>query len=1094
MLRPAILIGCGGSGQKAIRYVREAVERRLRHAGWQRDLPSGWVFLGLDTLNQQEDPSEIPLLPQSDYHSLSPHFHTYQQLEQAVLARHRPADDSTYRELIGWRPRSSEVRVPLKDGAGATRAVGRFAGIQSLRHVLERPIARAFEAVEQASGDLAEVSELLRVPIAAGGDDPTPLVVVCASMAGGTGAGVALDVVEIIRNSHQYGQFPSLVLFTPDIFDDPKYDGMRRSMAGNSLGMICETMNVYWDTVQDALPLWAGSRNLPGRGPHATFLVGRRSLHGGDLGDAAAVYRSVGESLANWVTNRTVQERVHAFVTTNWSDRATNHGGYPFGQEHQTGVVSSFGAATISVGRDRFEQWANDLLARETLEALVRGHLREEHVRPGGDRQSEKALVGHLGRLAAPHLTFGDSASSLVQAPSPSAEHRGARTVRSAFANDEDVRDERRSIETAFRNEFSPIHEGTGAEWSNWLRRAARTRRDESLARAHAFNATPWGTNMVMATCEAISALVARTSLWVAKSAVDVAIGSLNKEVEMLRREAGEQQSESDASLSEALTRLEHEGRRLTGDSEPVTQAMDLLARGIARRWLAERLDMAAASLEATAHRVFHPASDRLRQAIAIASDALADAAVETWPRDGAGVPPAYRPSSVEYPLETHESWPALLNDLCSEAVSERTAALTPVNAARFVLIAGDDHTPPLMRPAHDTWSPTHSSVANFQCDVNVEAIASRVQSWTQRPASRFARVVKEGLGAYLAERDPVTERARPDHTERLARFRTSLEDAMRQSAPLMRIDHGVHSKIYADGTTASDVGLELICAPFPLPDEHPAHELAEQIVGAENFGVANDDASSVLISSFLQRPVHPITVASVTDPVAEAVMGTNSNRAEMQAAFWLWRRTRRLDQFVPLPRDSRYAMIRGFATARLCGYITTDSSRPILISSESGPLEFPHPMLTQVEPDDVLAGLLESIALGFAFVQRDKEAAFAAYAQLHRLGQSMNSLHSDAQKWLETGRSPLAAVDQPRAAGADTAERIASARTYLTANIKRLEQIDSEPLKGHGSEAKPRDGRVHGTIPTLEIVDESLLCYRDVLSALDRFDEAPIV
>ena len=31
MLRPAIFIGCGGSGTKAVRYVRDAVRRRLDH-------------------------------------------------------------------------------------------------------------------------------------------------------------------------------------------------------------------------------------------------------------------------------------------------------------------------------------------------------------------------------------------------------------------------------------------------------------------------------------------------------------------------------------------------------------------------------------------------------------------------------------------------------------------------------------------------------------------------------------------------------------------------------------------------------------------------------------------------------------------------------------------------------------------------------------------------------------------------------------------------------------------------------------------------------------------------------------------------------
>lgn len=32
MLRPVIMLGCGGSGQKAVRYVRDAVRRQIGRA------------------------------------------------------------------------------------------------------------------------------------------------------------------------------------------------------------------------------------------------------------------------------------------------------------------------------------------------------------------------------------------------------------------------------------------------------------------------------------------------------------------------------------------------------------------------------------------------------------------------------------------------------------------------------------------------------------------------------------------------------------------------------------------------------------------------------------------------------------------------------------------------------------------------------------------------------------------------------------------------------------------------------------------------------------------------------------------------------
>ena len=85
MLRPVIMIGCGGSGQKSVRYVRDAVRRRLLHAGWEGDFPKAWQFIGIDTLTVQEDPS-IPWLPATDYVSVSLAYETFAQLNAAILS------------------------------------------------------------------------------------------------------------------------------------------------------------------------------------------------------------------------------------------------------------------------------------------------------------------------------------------------------------------------------------------------------------------------------------------------------------------------------------------------------------------------------------------------------------------------------------------------------------------------------------------------------------------------------------------------------------------------------------------------------------------------------------------------------------------------------------------------------------------------------------------------------------------------------------------------------------------------------------------------------------------------------------------------
>ena len=335
MLRPVIMIGCGGSGSKAVRYVRDAVARKLRHAELGDQIPDAWSFIGLDTLTVQEGSDEIPSLPSEDFLSISLGLDKYSDVHDGLMATHPPGSD-TYPYLVGWRPSPDGVQVPLMSGAGQYRAVGRIVGLLASRDELDARINKAFLDAQGGGPELARVSEGLGVPDVLGGATPAPIVVICASVAGGTGAGISLDVVDMVRKADELGGFPVLVLFTADIFDF----GMTRSMAANSLGLLSEVMASYWGGAAD--PIVPSSVPEPGSGPHALFVVGRHSIDGGDLGDTVSVYRAVGEAMSTWVTEPKVQEQIHNFITTNWMTAAKdNSGGYPFGQEHQRGAVST---------------------------------------------------------------------------------------------------------------------------------------------------------------------------------------------------------------------------------------------------------------------------------------------------------------------------------------------------------------------------------------------------------------------------------------------------------------------------------------------------------------------------------------------------------------------------------------------------------------------------------------------------------------------------------------------------------------------------------------------------------------------------------
>ena len=229
MLRPVIMIGCGGSGQKAVRYVRDAVRRRMMHAGWEGEFPRAWQFLGIDTLTIQEDPS-IPYLPANDYVSVSMAYQTYSALDAAIDSKFPKGSDG-YRELMGWRPNPTQVLVPLADGAAQLRAVGRAAGVLALQNSVQQRILKAFSECAAGGPQLGEVSQRLGVTVPPGTPTPSPIVIIVGSLAGGTGAGIMLDVIDLVRRSHVDGQFPILVGFTPDIFGSVQSDMMAANSA-----------------------------------------------------------------------------------------------------------------------------------------------------------------------------------------------------------------------------------------------------------------------------------------------------------------------------------------------------------------------------------------------------------------------------------------------------------------------------------------------------------------------------------------------------------------------------------------------------------------------------------------------------------------------------------------------------------------------------------------------------------------------------------------------------------------------------------------------------------------------------------------------
>ncbi|MXW95045.1 MAG: hypothetical protein F4110_14310 [Acidimicrobiaceae bacterium] len=1088
MLRPVIFIGCGGSGTKAVRYVRDAVLRRLEHCGWDRGMPDAWQFIGLDTLTVQESPTEIPTIPAADFLSLSGTFDTYRGLWEALTARHPTGDPNLgARLLCGWLPDPRAVNIPLRDGAGQNRGIGRAAGLLSLKHALLGRLRTAFQRAAAGGPLLREVGTYLGIEAEIGGETAAPLVTVCSSMAGGTGAGVVLDVVDLVRACDPAGGHPALVLFTNDIFDLPD----SRPMAANSLGLMSEMLAAYWSEPGEIKsPLRIGTVQDPGSGPHSIFLVGRYSQSGADLGDTAEVYRASGEALSTWVVDGAVQERIHNFINVNWRNSAkSNHGGYPFGREHQYGAVSSFGAAKVTVGRDRFSLWAEHLLAREVLESLSRGHLRLSHFAERSPDDTDQELVDKAGRRHAEDINQGRHSG-----PSPAgSDARGCASAPEAFAPEHEMREVRARVRAEL--EF-PSPPATSDRWRDLLRRRGSEQADKWSQRAESKQERDldWCEAMLVATCRSVSEVAASASLDVAAAALGHVINEINPaEVNRVLEMAQSDDSKYRQRVEAALSGLDAHDGDLAGDSPQVREAADSVAQGVAFRWRSLRRRAAADSMKAAGDQVFGAIQRAVQAARAEAGIAMEGDDVKGWPTAVNDIAKRYLPSTVELPLESHGAWPQLIGELSAEAdpggVSYGNRSTDPL---RYRLIAGDGEMAPLVRPGKQPrWQPGQH--ADVVCHAGSQDIEERVRGWTRQPGAKFNRVIGEGLRSYLAETDPDTGERRTDHARRMEVFREQLGNARQASDPLMRIDRDVYTL-----TNSNELEPFLtVCSQFPFGEDHPAEEAARSIIGEASYAASVQDTSSVLISSYVKSPTYPMAVKSFTDPVAEALQDS-LDQAQRSSDFWMWRRGRTLEAFVPVPRETLRAMISGFAVARLCGYITADPTKQITITAAADEARFPWPLLTTLRNyDDLVAALLEGFSLTFGLVGSGGMKVYECYTRLHDLGlpSLRGRIHDDLQSLLESGAPPHATAgdETPKATGDTAARRRTAAVRYLEVNLEYFRQQRPDATTEHMM--RGIDGSAESGAMTTELAPIYIECYqalRDLLS--DRSQTGSVI
>ena len=1008
-LAPMIVIGCGGSGGKVVLGLRDRMAKELHRRGWDRGIPESFQTKWVDVPTSQEThPDFGRSLADSDYAGLAL-SDTYEQIDSLVL---KSAGDRIER-LIGWRP-SPYIELPVLQGAGQMRAIGRSVALSNARKVSEL-IEGAVQASKSSLGEFQSFADHL------GAEEVSkePFVIVVSSLAGGTGAGVFLDVCDLVRSyDPDLGQRIISVLLTAEVF--PGIAGV--GIPPNSLGASSELMNAMLAVQRHLETLYGRSaaRNaLQSAGPSTAYLVGLRTLDEScSLESPDDAYRVITESLMALMLDEHLQQEIINHDLTNRSD----HQAYRLskfdmltaepspGHKAKCGFVSSFGSAKVAVGSSRYGDWARDRMVRSVLEYLLKGWRDRglELVDPNRrDVIQDPEIVDHL--VNRDREEFFDKCGLWEEDEPDGTRHD---QVVDGILNSDQLKDVGRVFHQDLIAEMRSFGRIDEREWVTRIPVVIRNKQSELRSRVAGLlekGSDDFADGVVGRLESAVSKWLAEYGLPVAAGLVKELSQQCRSAAEQLRRQARERASASQRDPSRAISAAFHAlgGSKVDASSSLVDEAV---RKGIGpnRYWVqSERCEKAASLLTDVVEKVLNPLASALelrgRELVKFADSPD----MQDWPA-GSGVSAKYAPAPSEFCLVEVAEWNRVYEQLLKESAGSVAAARDTICAGGFDYgdAAATQTAPTALRlDSGSGWLGKSGRPVGVDLALSPKEIKDRADQFFLNPSNSMGRFLESGLEEYLAKEDrglPVA-----DHAERLERFRECLDSAMRMASPLCRIDEAMMSRLH----TNTDLETRLTIQELPFDDGHPAHDVAKGIltgqgdVSAKAFkSRSKTGVESVLIVRRLAMPVHPAVVASLYQPIVRDWDKVVNSAKPVKAiqTFWNNKRARLLQEFIPLPLPATESIVRGWFVGRLLGLITdpTPSAGPhVHTRDEFGREEiatFPWPLLRHGRSHDLgdpdyidewLPAILEHLTLAMMMLSQD-EHALDAYEETFQLGQ----------------------------------------------------------------------------------------------------------
>ena len=1044
MLRPLLIIGVGGSGGKTIRSIKETLLRRLQEHDWPKDrpLPPNWQFLQIDTAyDGQEFPA--PMLPPDEVCVVVKETDTFANLRSELEALGNNEEERA-RLLSGWG--IHDFAGNLGRGAGMIRGVGRQAGV-ARANLIAKSLKTSVDKMKSANK-----TELQSVANALGYDPVTSVspdteVLLITSLSGGSGAGMFIDVAEILKRQHAnekwVGHITS-ILYTAEVFEGLAAAG---AVNQNSLGAMNELVAGFYQAPTDRTDLLMKRLGLPDvsapehdhTGSRVNVLIGPRNRNGVDISQDSRgsgmdeVFLTIGETLGNLFLEPKMSEYFYnqALVNTAAKDSVKDESGMspvslPNGAEPVMPFFS-IGFGRLSLGVDRVTDYVTDSLTYHQMKTLRFPDLHQITTGQNPTELVEERVkeIWESGFLRQLKL---DEAGLNANDVTDAFKYSEIDVLAKRFATD---------VLQPLASSASPQPTPTIANrtWVEW-----ESRQDEYLLKIQKevrLKAKKW----VEFIQNHIVDIVAEQ---LAISGFKVTTGLLRKTISELDEVwktdlANEVQAEQKSILGVNQTWWASSVREKAGGKQGLSQSDRQVyesAEKTIMAWLTkiESIERKSLAINMLADLQENFLS-RLLKFLAENDQVLQDKSSSTKPEDNQGillsrlpewgkpVPRAYRPRAIEQTLIEPEDFKDFyLENAKLDLESDRQSSTWEISVQES-LLGRPLHNPEPVQLQQllgltTRWSPKTAlaptdqpSLPRFTINVGLAVQRKNNRDWLLSK-SRYYDQHKVSIRDYVLDENEITKSKREED------FVAKAGRMIQMSAPLMQLNQNALKslKILDQDEVHSPEGTLKDSAKLPFgPSDDIFNQLKAMLVSngvdtsKPSFESDWFDASSKETQLYAitvpEGPMPAYAFSSLTSPIASSVRAAATTAATW-STYFARRRTRPLLESIPLTQEMRRSLITGWLIAKAFDLVNQKPEATVGLELEiwnpttfGSPSfsKFPSPLLSVSKVDSRRDYHLGSVlvSLGLAMVEygeTGRDECLHAYRFLKFLGREVTA------------------------------------------------------------------------------------------------------